>query len=186
MTDYLRLKSGLRRLPSFLFLVALLCAASAAVAGETTYTLGAGDRLKVTVFGEPDLSSESEVDGRGIISLPLIGQTQVGGHSLHEAEVLVMKQLTGRYLINPRVSIEVMNYRPFFILGEVNKPGGYPFVNGMTALNAVALAGGFTYRARKDEMMIVRANDPAKKEALASPDSTVLPGDIIRVPERFF
>ncbi len=119
------------------------------------YVLGPGDRLKVVVYGEPDLSGETEVDGRGLISTPLIGPTQAGSHTLHEVEVLVASRLAGRYLINPRVSIEVLNYRPFFILGEVNNPGSYPIVNGMSVLNAVALSGGFTYRARKDEMMIV-------------------------------
>ncbi len=164
----------------------ILVANGPATAEEKAYTLGAGDRLKITVFGEPDLSGESEVDGRGLISLPLIGQTPVGGRTLHEVEVAVASRLAGRYLVNPRVSIEVLNYRPFFILGEVNKPGSYPFVNGMSVLNAVALAGGFTYRARKDEMMVVRAGDAAKKEQPVSQEANVLPGDIIRVPERFF
>ncbi len=150
------------------------------------YTLGTGDRVRVTVFGEPDLSGEFEVDATGKISMPLVGDVRIGGLPMREAEKTVAQTLSQGYLANPRVNVEVLNYRPFYIIGEVNAPGSYPYVNGMSVLTAVALAGGYTYRAKEDRMVITRATDPQRREARAAPDTLVLPGDIIRVPERLF
>jgi polysaccharide export outer membrane protein len=150
------------------------------------YTLGTGDRVRVTVFGEPDLSGEFEVDATGKISLPLAGDVRIGGLPLRDAEKAVAQTLSQGYLANPRVNVEVLNYRPFYIIGEVNTPGSYPYVNGMSVLTAVALAGGYTYRAREDRVSITRANDPQRREYKAAPDTPVLPGDIIKVPERLF
>jgi protein involved in polysaccharide export with SLBB domain len=156
-------------------------------AGEPTgYTLGTGDRVRVTVFGEPDLSGEFEVDATGKISMPLVGDVRIGGLQMRDAEKAVAQTLSQGYLANPRVNVEVLNYRPFYIIGEVNTPGSYPYVNGMTVLTAVALAGGYTYRAREDRVVLTRANDPERREVRAAPDTPVLPGDIIRVPERLF
>lgn len=156
-------------------------------AGEPVrYRLGSGDQLKVTVFGHKDLSGEFYVDGSGQVSLPLIGNVQVGGLTVREAEDAVVAKLRPDYLKNPRVSIEVLNYRPFYIIGEVRKPGSYPYVNGMTVLNAIALAGGYTYRARENDLFITRANDPERSKQRATHDTKVLPGDVIEVPERFF
>lgn len=150
------------------------------------YTLGTGDRVRVTVFGEPDLSGEFEVDATGKISMPLVGDIKIGGLPLRESERIVAQTLSQGYLANPRVNVEVLNYRPFYIIGEVNSPGSYPYVNGMSVLTAVALAGGYTYRAKEDRMVITRATDPQRREVRAAPDTLVLPGDIIRVPERLF
>ncbi|MCI0429378.1 MAG: polysaccharide export protein [Rhodospirillales bacterium] len=150
------------------------------------YTLGTGDRVRVTVFGEPDLSGEFEVDATGKISLPLIGDVRIAGLQMRDAEKAIANSLAQGYLANPRVNVEVLNYRPFYIIGEVNAPGSYPYVNGMSVLTAVALAGGYTYRARQDRVVITRAADPQRREVRAAPETPVLPGDIIRVPERFF
>ena len=150
------------------------------------YTLGTGDRVRVTVFGEPDLSGEFEVDATGKISMPLIGDVRIAGLQMRDAEKAVANSLSQGYLANPRVNVEVLNYRPFYIIGEVNAPGSYPYVNGMSVLTAVALAGGYTYRARENRVVITRANDPQRRESPAGPDTPVLPGDIVRVPERFF
>ncbi len=90
------------------------------------------------------------------------------------------------YLQKPRVNVEVVNYRPFYIPGEVKRPGGYSYVSGMTVLNAVALGGGFTYRAQKGRMTITRGDDNDEENRRVKPEEVVLPGDIIRVPERFF
>jgi polysaccharide export outer membrane protein len=90
------------------------------------------------------------------------------------------------YLKDPSVSVDVLNYRPFYIFGEVNNPGSYAYVNGMTVVNAIAMAGGFTYRAKKSRVEITRANDPSKTPKEGNPDTPVLPGDVIEVPERFF
>jgi polysaccharide export outer membrane protein len=162
-------------------------AAQVTASGEPVgYTLGTGDRVRVTVFGEPDLSGEFEVDATGKISMPLVGDVRIGGLPMRDAEKAVAQMLSQGYLANPRVNVEVLNYRPFYIIGEVNTPGSYPYVNGMSVLTAVALAGGYTYRAREDRVSITRANDPQRREYRAAPDTPVLPGDIIKVPERLF
>lgn len=150
------------------------------------YVLGTGDRIKLVVFGEADLSGEYEVGSTGVVALPLIGDIRAAGKPLRSFEQAVRSKLSEGYLKDPRVSAQVINYRPFFILGEVSKPGSYPYVNGMTVINAVALAGGYTYRADKSGVTISHASDPEKKDVPVSEESTVMPGDILRVPERFF
>lgn len=155
-------------------------------AGDAAYRLGPGDKLRVTVFNEKDLSGDFDVSDQGVISLPLIGQVHVGGKTLTEADALVAGLYGAKYLVNPRVNIEVLNYRPFFIIGEVQKPGSYPYVSDMTVLNAVALAGGYTPRADKNDILIKRGGDPSAKEKPATEDTKVLPGDVVRVRERFF
>ena len=151
-----------------------------------SYKLGAGDRLKVNVFGEDSLSGEFEIDGQGMVALPLIGNVSAGGSDVRAVEQAITTKLKDGYLVNPRVSIEVLNFRPFFILGEVKNPGSYPYVNGLTVLNAVALAGGFTHRARTDVVMIRHGSNKTEKEFESGEDGKVLPGDVIRVTERFF
>lgn len=150
------------------------------------YQLGSGDQIKVTVYGEEDLSGEFELDGTGTISLPLIGSVTIGGKILTDAQGLIAEQLSDGFLINPRVSIEVLNYRPFYILGEVKDPGSYPYVSGMTVLNAIALASGFTYRASENKIEVTRRIDGEEQEIRIKLTEAVLPGDIIRVPERLF
>lgn len=149
---------------------------------ESTYRLGSGDKVRVSVFGEPDLSGEFEVDGSGSISLPLIGEIYVQGMSIGDVSEAVESELLQGYLVNPQVSVEVLNYRPFFILGEVNAPGSYAYVNGLTVLNAVALAGGYTPRARKSEIELQRGESKLEVEEYTQ----VLPGDVIVIKERLF
>lgn len=149
------------------------------------YRLGSGDKLRVIVFGEPDLSGEFDVSGSGKVALPLIGQVDAAGRTLSEFEAAVIGKLMEGYLNNPRVSVEVMNYRPFYIYGEVGSPGQYPYTNGMTVLNAIAVAGGYTYRANTNQIYITRG-DGAEQAYPASQAVKVLPGDVVRVPERFF
>jgi protein involved in polysaccharide export with SLBB domain len=150
------------------------------------YTLGAGDRVKVTVFGENDLSGEFEISGDGGIAFPLVGKVRATGLSLRQLEQEIARMLMDGYLKKPRVNAEVVNYRPFYILGEVKRPGSYSYVSGMTVINAVALGGGFTYRAQKGRMTITRGSDKNEQGRPVKPEDVVLPGDIIRVPERFF
>lgn len=157
--------------------------AQAQVAG---YRLGSGDKLRVTVFNEKDLSGDFDVNDQGIIALPLIGQVKVGGLTISEAQELITQKYGKDYLVNPRVNVEVMNYRPFFILGEVKTPGSYPYVGGMTVLNAVALAGGYTPRANRNNITVKRSSNPQGNEMEVQEDSVVLPGDVIRIHERFF
>ncbi len=176
----------LSKFAAFFAIVLILPGVGPAQAAEVAYRLGAGDRVKVTVFGQEDLSGEFELDGAGRLSLPLIQRVQAAGLTLNELEDAITDKLKPDFLKNPRVSVEVLNYRPFYILGEVKSPGGYPYVNGMTVINAVALAGGYTYRARENKVTIVRAGNNERKTIPADHDTLVLPGDVIEVPERFF
>ncbi len=153
---------------------------------QETYTLGSGDRVRVTVYGETDLSGTFEISGNGMIAYPLIGEVAAGGKTVRELEKAIAGKLLEGYLRKPKVSIEVANYRPFYIIGEVKRPGSYAFVEGMKVVNAVALGGGYTYRAREDRFFVRRVGDPKEKEVEAKPDDLVYPGDVVRVPERFF
>ena len=169
-----------------LALAVMLAGFAAPVAADTEYVLGPGDKMKVTVFGNDDLSSETEIDPAGQITLPLIQQVPAAGKTVPQLEDEIRHRLSPDFVKNPRLSIEVLNYRPFYIIGEVKNPGSYPFVAGMTVVNAIALAGGYTYRANKDEVQIVRATDQAKKPVPAQRSDIVLPGDVLEVKERFF
>lgn len=169
--------------------------ASAAAASESAppmggfgadYILGTGDEIRLIVYGEEDLSGQYLVGSTGIVALPLIGNINAAGHTVGQFEAAVRAKLSAGYVKDPRVSAQVINYRPFYIIGEVAKPGSYPYVNGMIVLNAVALAGGYTYRADAGDIRVVHASDPAKKERDIEQNEQVMPGDIIRVTERFF
>jgi protein involved in polysaccharide export with SLBB domain len=152
----------------------------------SSYRLGPGDALRVNVFRHEDLSGEFTLDGDGYFAMPLVGEILGGGRSARELENEIETALkSGGYLVEPQVSIQVLNYRPFYIIGEVNNPGSFEYVNGMTVINAVALAGGFTYRADQDDIVISRGGSSGP-EIEAAPDTEVLPGDIIEVQERFF
>lgn len=160
----------------------------AAVSGITDehYRLGTGDKLKVTVYGEEDLSGEFLVDGSGQVQLPLVGQVKAATLTIHEFVAEVAKALQDGYLKDPKVSVEVLNYRPFYIIGEVNKPGEYPFESGLNVLGAIALAGGYTYRANDNDVYVRRAGQDKEDEMPASANTKVYPGDIIRIAERLF
>lgn len=175
--------------PAMMLFAALACmfgASAADVDGDTAYRLGSGDRIKVTVYGHEDLSGEFELDSEGTVAMPLIQDVQAGGLTVTELERAVTDKLSPDFLKHPRVSIEVLNYRPFYILGEVREPGSYPYVNGMTLIKAVAMAGGYTYRARTSKVKITRPGNETQVEIQADPDTLVMPGDVIEVPERFF
>lgn len=150
------------------------------------YTLGTGDKLRVTVYGEPDLSGAFEVDSLGDVRLPLIGQVEAAGLTVSDFEQSVTSRLASGYLVNPRVNAEVVTYRPFFIMGEVNKPGQYAYVNGMSVVTAVALAGGYTYRADDSDVYIRRDGQTREVERPADATTKIYPGDTVRVDERFF
>ncbi len=175
---------------ALLMAVALLLPATSPAYAQSSdqnlYRLGSGDKVLVTVFRHEDLSGEFEVDGVGNVSLPLIGTLRAGGLSINELERAIIAGLRPDYLVNPQVSVAVTNYRPFYILGEVNAPGSYAFVNGMTVLNAVALAGGYTYRAREGRVNIERHAPGREAKFVGDAGTFVLPGDVIEVSERFF
>jgi polysaccharide export outer membrane protein len=178
----------LSRSQFFKFIAGALLVPGGAIApvwAQTGYRLGTGDKLKVTVFGEEDASGEYEIDATGAISARLIGRVQVKNMTVQEVEQMLVDQYRSRgFFKNPRISIELTNLRPFFILGEVEKRGSYPYVNGLTVAQAVAIAGGYTYRASRTRITIQRVGAP--HEEPAKENDPVYPGDIIRVPERFF
>ena len=155
-------------------------------AASTSPNLQPCEKIKVTVFGEDRLSGEYEIDPGGNVALPLAGTVKAAGLSQHELEVALTKKFRGEYLRDPKVTVEVLSFRPFYILGEVARPGEYPFKGGLSVMSALALAGGSTYRASLSSVMIQHAGEAGFKEYPMSPTIPVLPGDLIRVPERYF
>ena len=150
------------------------------------YRLGPGDKLKITVFGNADVSGEAVVDPQGRIALPLLGQVQAGNLTVAEVEKSITDALNKSYIVDPKVTIEVLNYRPFFILGEVNKPGSYYYIAGLNLRQAVAIGGGYTRRARTSEATIHRSAAGSDQTIEADPETLILPGDTIEVPRRLF
>lgn len=155
----------------------------AAVAEE--YRLGPGDQLRITVFNETDLSGQYQVGSQGVISYPLIGDVRAAGLTIPEFTTALQTALQ-EYIRAPNVSVEVANYRPFFILGEVQRPGTYPYSANLTVYNAVATAGGFTYRANRGRVFIRHANEAEERSYRIDSTTPVLPGDTVRVGERLF
>jgi len=152
---------------------------------EEDYRLGAEDKIKVSVFGEADLSGEFVVDSSGVLAAPYVGQISVKGMTVREFENAYATKLRDAEIMrDPRVSAEVTSFRPIYVLGEVKKPGQYAYVSGMTVQKAVALAEGYTYRASESSVEITRGGH--KFSVDVTPKTKVLPGDEIRVPERFF
>lgn len=158
------------------------------VASDITsdYRLGVGDRVRLTVYNEPSLTGEYWVNPDGFISLPLIGNVQAGGKSVADIAADATARFGKGYLRDPKVAMEVIAFRPFYILGEVTEPGQYPYVSGLTALNAVATAKGFTPRANRDVVRIRRQGAAEDANYRLTPELMVYPGDTIRVGERFF
>jgi protein involved in polysaccharide export with SLBB domain len=151
------------------------------------YRLGPGDQVRVTVFNQPNLSGEFAVDGAGVIALPLLGPIDGGNKTSREVEQLIADGLkSSGYLVDPRVAVQVSQFRPYYILGEVGEPGAYPYSAGLTVRNAVAAAKGFTYRANTRRVYIQRAGQTFERLYDLTPATVVLPGDTIRIPERFF
>lgn len=154
----------------------------------TVYRLAAGDRLSITVFGEESLSREYAITPQGDLAFPLLGDIPIADMTVADLQDALRAGLGEGYVNDPRVTVEVLNYRPFYILGEVNKSGEFPFSDGLTVVQAVALAGGFTYRAERQRVFIVRYGQN-KEESYDIEDGRpvyVAPGDTIRVGERYF
>lgn len=188
--------------PAFLLLMTLLFAAcaekgqgpvlssgeryAAATSAVSDYRLGVGDRVRVTVYNEPTLSGEFWVNPDGTVSLPLIGNVPATDRPVAEIARDAQARFADGYLRDPKVAMEVIVFRPFYILGEVTTPGQYPYVNGLTAMNAVALAKGFTPRANRDIIRIRRQGETNEVNYRLTPELIVYPGDTIRIGERFF
>ncbi len=150
------------------------------------YRLGPADKVRLIVFGEPDLSGEFSVNARGQLSLPLLGEVDADGLSVEELRNKITEGLSEGYIVGARVAAEVIEFRPYYILGEVDTPGEYPYSSGMSVIKAVAAAGGFTYRANKSTVFIKRSDSGDEIKYKLSPQLVVLPGDVVRVGERFF
>jgi len=166
----------------------LVAAASGSRAAEQTavYRLAPGDELKINVFDNPDISGEYQVDAAGNITFPLLGLVRAGGLTVEELTRDLVERLDRDYLVNPKVSVEVLNFRPIFVIGQVTAPGSYPYSAGMTVRQAVALAGGYTRRASTSSMVIIRQDGSGGTAELeATEDTSVLPGDTIEIERRF-
>jgi polysaccharide export outer membrane protein len=161
---------------------------AASVASDVaSYRLSPGDKVKITVFNEPDMSGEFSVNDAGNVALPLAGEVPAAGATAQEFKGALARKLSGRYVKNPRVSVEVISYRPFNVVGEVRNAGQYPYRPGLTVQDAVAMAGGYTYRANTHTAYIRRAQAPGESTVKTDGERiAVLPGDNIRIPERYF
>jgi len=153
---------------------------------DAPYTLASGDRLRILVFGQDSLSNSYSVDGAGRISVPLVGLVPAEGMTTAGLEKAIESRLRAGYLRDPKVSVEVESYRPFYVLGEVTTAGQYPFVNGLTVQKAIAIAGGFAPRAAKWTVDLTRVIDGVPATATVPLTYPVKPGDTVTVRERFF
>jgi polysaccharide export outer membrane protein len=181
------------------FLTIVICAASlwgcadsdvdlSSTRGATgaAYRLDSGDHLRIVVYGDQQLSGDYLVDDEGAISMPLINRVEARGLTATDLEQTLTKRLADGFLVDPSVNVQVQGMRPFFILGEVKQPGQYSYANSMTVLSAVAVAGGFTYRAKTDYVQITRRDGTKVVKGRADLSSLVQPGDVVFIYERFF
>ncbi|MDD2741530.1 MAG: polysaccharide export protein [Rhodocyclaceae bacterium] len=153
----------------------------------SNYRLAPGDMISVRVLGEEELSREKvRLTDAGTVPLPAVGEIQVLGLKIKDVERVVADSLRGRYLVNPKVSVIIEEYRPFYVNGMVAKPGAYPYQPGMTVRKAASLAGGFTERASLDKVFVIREASGSKAPIKISVDTEVLPGDIVTIEESFF
>ncbi|PJE80520.1 hypothetical protein CI610_00488 [invertebrate metagenome] len=164
----------------------LKAAAPASSLGVSSYRLNAGDLISVRVFGEEELTLESRLTDAGTISYPFLGEIQARGRTVGELEKALVNGLKGEYLIHPRVNVTIVEYRKFFVRGEVKKPGGFSFEPGLTLEKAIALAGGFSERANKKEIHVTRQEHDRSKAQVVGLEGAVYPGDIVYVKESFF
>ncbi len=153
----------------------------------TEYRLAPGDAVRLIVFGEENMTGDFRINESGLIAVPLLGTVPAKGLSIRELEGAIASGLSRAGLLhNPSVTAEITAYRPIFVLGEVNKPGQYTYLPGMTVVTAAAVAGGFTYRAVSDYAAVIRASDGEARESKANRQAFVQPGDVITFFERRF
>ncbi len=187
------LKSSAKSLLAALMLLATACASSSATMAPLTatpqgaYRLGAGDEVRITVFGLDAASNTYVVGDAGTIAVPLLPTMTAAGQTADELQAALVEAIKTRELLrNPSVSVQVQKYRPFFILGEVQRPGQYPYVPGMSVLTAVSIAGGYTFRADTKKAAILRPSGGSVSKGGAKPDTLVQPGDTVNIPEAWF
>ena len=153
---------------------------------ESGYVLGSGDALRIIVYGQDELSGQFTIDPSGIISMPLIKDIQASGLTVRDLEQKITDQLQPKYLTDPKVSVEVIEYRSVYILGEVRSPGKYAYVPNMTVLQAIAVAGGHTYRANENNAEITRLEKDVLKTYMAPINYMIQPGDTVIIKRRWF
>lgn len=151
-----------------------------------SYVLGPNDRIRLKVYGEPDITGEYEISNSGQVSIPLAGHITAAGATTRQLEKSIASALAKGIVRDPRVNVEIAQYRPYYILGEVKKSCEYPYRHGLTVLDAVASAGGFTYRANENKVFLRRAGAAAEQTYPLDAPVPVYPGDNIRIPERYF
>ena len=153
----------------------------------TELRLHIGDKIKLVIIGDEKISGEYEIDQSGEILVPAAGAIRAAGRTKNELASEIARKLTDQqYLRNPMVTVDVSAFRPFYVLGEVEKPGEYPYHAGLNILSAMAVAGGETYRGNESHALIQRAGEQAFRVYSLSPDVPIYPGDLIKVPERYF
>ena len=145
-----------------------------------------GDKIKVTVYGEDSLNGIYDVDPDGYVSLPLAGRVQAAGRTTSELQKFITGKYRSDYLKDPKVSVDIASFRPIYVMGEAEHPGEFSYKSGMNLLNAIAAAGGPTYRASRSTVLLQHAGEDVWKETQMSSAVLLRPGDIIRIPERFF
>lgn len=181
-----RFSNGLRTVLIPLIALFSLMVVTVSATAQTIYVIDSGDTVRVTVFGEPDLSGDFKIDATGRLNLALVGPVDVRNLTADQARRKIQDAYLDGYLRNPDVAVEIIAFRPFFITGEVNQPGSYDYVPGMNVLNAIALGGGMTYRGDEDDIEILRGHDASRVVIPATLATIVMPGDIVRVAERYF
>ena len=165
---------------------AAYAAVPAAVQYDTAYRLDAGDRLRVVVYGQEGLTNTYAIDAGGAITMPLIGSVAARGRTTSGLAAEIGAKLRGGYIREPSVAVEIEAYRPFFILGEVAAPGQYPYVPNMSIETAVAIAGGFSPRAKRDRVTLTHAGEQGSTRIVVPLGTSVSPGDTVLVGERWF
>jgi len=157
-----------------------------AAASADSYVLGPNDRIRLKVYGEPDITGEYEINSAGQVSIPLAGHIRAAGSTTRQLEKSIASALAKGIVRDPRVNVDIAQYRPYYILGEVKKSGEYPYRLGLTVMDAVASAGGFTYRANENKVLLRRAGAGVEETHALDAPVLVYPGDNIRIPERYF
>jgi polysaccharide export outer membrane protein len=155
-------------------------------ASPDRYVLGPNDRIRLKVYGEPDITGEYEINSAGQVSIPLAGHIKAAGSTTPQLERSIAAALAKGIVRDPRVNVEIAQYRPYYILGEVKKSGEYPYRLGLTVMDAVASAGGFTYRANESKVYLRRSGAGAEETYALDAPVPIFPGDNIRIPERYF
>jgi polysaccharide biosynthesis/export protein VpsN len=171
------------------YCMAMLCSLALAQPSSnlSTYKLGAGDVITIRVLGEEDLKREKvRLSDAITVSFPVLGEIKVRGMTVGALEEYITKGLKGRYLLDPQVTVAIEEYRNFFVNGEVEKPGGYPFSPGLTVRKAISIAGGFKERAAREKLSIIRDDDASQTPRKVDLNTPLMPGDILTVEQSFF